>query len=96
MSEWYQKLFLPTGLKEKKFYYLDLNPETLFSDGHAYKRKALFHWGPSRCFCESDLYTTKFGGWESTEIEEKFFGKIDSFGQTAVEYFTSFKHPRIL
>jgi hypothetical protein len=93
VPEWYQKRFLPYGLKEKKFYYLDLNPEKIFSDGHAYKRKAILRWGPRRCFYESDLYTTKFGGWESTEIEEKFFGKIDSSGRTAVEYFTSFQHP---
>lgn len=39
------------------------------------------------------MYTTKFGAWESTEIEEKFFGKIDSSGRTAVEHFASFKHP---
>lgn len=93
VPEWYQRRFLPDGLREKKFYYLDLNPETIFSNGHAYKRKALLLCGPPRCFCESDLYTTKFRGWESTEIEEKFFGKIDSSGRTAVDYFTSFQHP---
>lgn len=93
VPEWYQKRFLPDDLREKKFYYLDLNPETEFSNGRAYKRNALLRWGPPHCFREDNLYTTEFGGWESTEIEEKFFGKIDSSGRTAVKYFTAFQHP---
>lgn len=93
VPEWYQYRFLPNELKENKFFYLDLNPETIVSRERSYKRKALLYWGPPRCFWESDLYTTKFGGWESTEIEEKFFGKIDSSGRNAVEYFASFRHP---
>ena len=93
MPEWYQYRFLPDDLKEKKFYYLDLNPETVFSKGHTYKRKAILRWGADNCFYESDLYKTKFGGWESTEIEEKFFGKIDSSGRSAIEYFATFQHP---
>ena len=95
VPEWYQYRFLPNELKEKKFFYLDLNPETIVSKGSSYKRKALLRWGPPRCFWKSDLYTTKFGGWESTEIEEKFFGKIDSSVRNAVEYFASFQHPSV-
>ena len=30
-------------------------------------------WGPPRCFYRDDLYSTQFGDWKSTEIEEKFF-----------------------
>lgn len=49
--------------------------------------------GPSNCFCQDDLYTTKFGNWESREIEQKFFGRIDTSGREAIEYFTNFQHP---
>ena len=92
---WFQDRFLPDELREKKFYYLDLKPETVVSDGHRYKRNELLRWGPDNCFCERDLYTTKFGGWESTEIEQKFFGKVDLFGRYGVEYFSSFQHPSV-
>lgn len=90
---WYQKRFLPTENEEKKFFYLNMKPDTIISKGKSYQRNALLRWGPKRCFLEPDLYTTKFGKWESTEIEEKFFGKVDSLGQYAVEYFSNFSHP---
>ena len=90
VPEWLQHRFLPDDLKEKKFYYLDLNPETVVSGKHTYIRKALLRWGPDSCFFEEDLYATKFGNWTSTEIEEKFFGKIDSSGVSAVEHFANF------
>jgi hypothetical protein len=92
---WYQKRFLPSELQEKKFYYLDLRPKTIVSNGHSHKRNNLLRWGPSHCFYEKDLYTTKFGSWESTEIEQKFFGKVDTLGHNAVEYFANFKHPSV-
>lgn len=50
-------------------------------------------WGPDNCFYERDLYTTKFGAWESTELEQKFFGRVDSLGSDGVQYFSSFRHP---
>jgi hypothetical protein len=90
---WYQRRFLPAYLKEKKFAYLDLSPDSVISNKRIHKRKALLRWGPPQCFFENDLYTTKFGTWESTEIEEKFFGKVDTSGRAAVEYFDSFRHP---
>ena len=83
IPEWYQYRFLPTALGEKKFYYLDLKPEAVVSSGHRYQRRGVLRWGPRNCFCESDLYTTKFGELESTEIEQKFFGKVDSLGRFA-------------
>lgn len=95
VPEWYQRRFLPNNVQEKKFYYLDLTPDSISNGRWRYKRKALLRWGPSRCFCERDLYTTKFGKWKSTEIEEKFFGKIDSAWSQAVEYWSNFKHPSI-
>jgi len=53
----------------------------------------LLRWGPSRCFCQKDLYTTRFLSFESTEIEQYFFGKIDREGKKAVKYFSDFQHP---
>jgi hypothetical protein len=41
------------------------------------------------------LYTTRFGAWESTEIEEKFLGRVDRAGKRAVEYFATFEHPSV-
>jgi hypothetical protein len=93
VPEWYQYRFLPQNLREQKFYYLDLKPEVIISNGISHRRNDLLRWGPSKCFYEKDLYTTKFGRWESTEIEENFFGKVDSAGRAAVDYFTKFKHP---
>jgi hypothetical protein len=95
VPEWYQQRFLANNVQEKKFYYMDLTPDSISNGRRRYKRKALLRWGPSRCFCEQDLYTTKFGDWQSTEIEEKFFGKIDSAGSRAVEYWSKFEHPSI-
>lgn len=93
VPQWYQYRFLPSELREKKFYYLDIRPEMVVSKGHRYQRNALLRWGPPECFHDRDLYTTKFGNWESTEIEQKFFGKVDSSGCVAVEYFSNFQHP---
>jgi hypothetical protein len=93
VPEWYQKRFLPKG--QHHFYYLDLKPETIVSNGHRYQRKSLLRWGPDKCFYEPDLYTTRFGNWESTEIEQKFFGKIDESGRDAVEYFSTYNHDSI-
>ena len=95
VPEWYQYRFLPQDFREQKFCYLDLKPEIITSNGHSHIRKDLLRWGPAKCFYEKDLYTTKFGNWQSTEIEEKFFGKIDSAGRVAVDYFTAFKHPSV-
>ena len=93
VPKWYQNRFLTDDVREKKFFYLDLTPDTKISGKKRYKRKALLRWGPSKCFYKQDLYTTKFGNWESTEIEEKFFGKVDNFARAAIEYWSTFKHP---
>lgn len=95
VPKWYQYRFLPPDLKQKKFFYLDLKPSTVISGGHPHKRNALLRWGPRRCFAESHLYTTQFASWKSTEIEEKFFGVIDSTARAAVEYFSTFEHPSV-
>jgi hypothetical protein len=94
VPEWYQKRFFPPRVRERKFYYLDLTPERLTSNGHSYTRNAILRWGPDRCFCQDDLYTTsRWLTGNPTEMEERFFGTIDSMGKQAVEYFGDFKHP---
>lgn len=96
VPEWYQKRFLPKDGGEAKFYYLDLKPETVTApNGTHYKRKNILRWGADSCFNIENLYTTKFGNFESTEIEERFFGKIDTEGHKAVEYFCNFQHPDV-
>lgn len=65
----------------------------MISNGHQYTRNALLRWGPPRCFYLDDLYTTAFGAWKSTEIEERFFGPVDQQGKAAVEYFATFERP---
>lgn len=82
-------------MRERKFFYLDLKPQKVFSNGRTYTRNSCLRWGPERCFYEDHLYTTRFGTWQSTEIEQKFFGKIDREGQRAVDYFAEFKHPDV-
>ncbi len=90
---WFQERFIPNASKERKYYYLDMKPETLMSNGRRYTRKSLLRWGPQKCFCEYDLYTTKFGSWISTEIEEKFFGPLDATARESLDYFSTFQHP---
>ncbi len=95
VPKWYQERFLPDSLKEKKFYYLDLKPETVIKNNHRFTRNSLLRWGPPRCFYKDDLYTTKFGDYESTEIEQFFFGAVDSAAPDAIEYFANFTHPSV-
>lgn len=90
---WYQERFIPSGVREKKFFYLDLKPDVLISNNHSFKRNALLRWGPKNCFCQNDLYTTKYGRWVSTDIEEKFFGPIDASARPALDFLTNFEHP---
>ena len=65
------------------------------SNGKKYPRKSILKWGPPKCFYEDHLYTTRFLGWDSTEIEEKFFGKLDTDGNKALDYFLEFEHPSV-
>lgn len=93
VPEWYQNKFIPKEIVDKKFYYLDLYPDFCSQNGHTFQRKSLMRWGPQSCFYEDRLYSTRFGSIESTEIEEKFFGRIDTEGKSALEYFENFTHP---
>ena len=94
VPKWYQYRFFEGSEKEKKFYYLDMKPEVVAGkNGKKHTRRSILRWGPPRCFYKDHLYTTKFMGWESTEIEENFFGIIDKNGKKSVEYFSDFCHP---
>jgi hypothetical protein len=91
VPRWYQERFLPTT-GERKFRYLDLNPDQ-FRDakGIVRTKSPLRRWGAASCFKETDLYTVKFGSFESTEIERFFFGKVDTDGRQAVEFFANYQ-----
>ncbi|WP_273242670.1 DUF4238 domain-containing protein [Hyphomonas atlantica corrig.] len=89
VPEWYQKRFLEVG--KDKFYYLDLDPETIVNNGHAYKRRSLLRWAPSQCFAQDDLYTTRLGEIENRDIEKFFFGQLDTLAPKAVHHFANFE-----
>lgn len=87
---WYQERFLPTT-GERKFRYLDLTPEKFRDPTGILRTKTPWHrWGAASCFKEADLYTTKYGRYESTDIEQFFFGKVDDQGRDAVEFFAQY------
>ena len=88
VPEWYQKRFLAAG--KGKYFYLDLEPDTVTSNGHTYRRKELNNWGPVSCFAQDDLYTTTWGGLENRDIEKFFFGQLDDKGRSAVDFFSDF------
>lgn len=75
---------------EGKHWYLDLKPEQVVRDGHRFTRRDLLQWGPVSCFAEDELYTVKWGSQENVDIERFFFGRVDSEGKSAVEFFSDF------
>jgi hypothetical protein len=89
VSEWYQRRFMLAG--QGRYWYLDLNPEQVVQTGHRFTRRALLPWGPASCFAEDDLYTTKWGTEENVDIERFFFGRVDTEGKSAVEFFSDFQ-----
>ena len=92
---WYQERFIPSNAPERKFYYLDLRPQTVVSNGKKFSRNSILRWGPRSCFWQKDLYTTEYGGRLSTEIEQKFFGPLDDSARPALDYFANFTHPSV-
>lgn len=96
VPEWYQKRFIPRNQVNRELYRLDLKPGYFVDPrGVSHPRRAVRRLGFRYCFAETDLYTTRFGLNESTDIEERFFGKIDNNGRRAVSYFTDFSHPAV-
>jgi hypothetical protein len=95
VPQWYQRLFIPAA-GDHELYLLDLKPGW-FRDGRGvrHRRKALRRTGTRRCFAMDDLYTTRFGGIDSHDLERIFFGKVDASGKEAVEFFAQFDHDRV-
>jgi hypothetical protein len=80
---WYQKRFLPPG--QRPFFYLDFHPERKeLSDGRIITMNDMHRWGPNKCFCKQDLYTTSIFGVPNDEIERFLFGAIDREGSVAI------------
>lgn len=90
---WYQKRFLPPGQVDQELFYLDFVPR-VFVDPRGVKHpiNPVKQQGFKHCFAHDDLYTVTFGGMESTQLEQAFFGELDSNGRDAVEYWTGFDH----
>ncbi|HET9741870.1 MAG TPA: DUF4238 domain-containing protein [Terriglobales bacterium] len=88
VPQWYQRGFLLPGAS--RFFYLDLNPDTVVQAGVSHKRNAVLRWGPKSCFYRDDLYTVKLGQWSTDQIERVFFGEVDRRGRDAVRHFAHF------
>lgn len=85
VPRWYQKRFLPSG--QKSLWYLDLKPETITNEDVKYQKRALRFWEPARCFCETDLYSLRFGEETTDALEKHLFGVVDRKGASAAEFF---------
>ena len=87
VPQWYQN-----GFKEPNtgtLSYLDLHPKKIrLGDGREFSHKSLFKNAPtSRCFFQTDLYSTFFGPFINDEIERFLFGAYDTTGAEAVRAF---------
>ena len=94
VPQWYQKGFLTNT--NDKLYYLDLTPDKILypdgtpvtlPDGTPRTHKNLNHWHTSKCFYQTDLYTTFFGQYINDDVETFLFGKVDDEGARAVRAF---------
>ena len=75
VPQWYQKGFLKSD--SNKLCYLDLNPDKkVLADGRIITFNDRHNWPTSRCFYQTDLYTTIFGNYINDDIEKFLFGKI--------------------
>lgn len=88
VPQWYQRRFLAPG--KTKYFYLDMQPDTIIQNGVEHQRESLLHWGPKRCFRRDDLYTVKLGNWTTDQIERRFFGAVDRRGREAVSHFAGY------
>ena len=91
VPQWYQKRFVPVGMKEHKLFYLDLMPEKItHPDGKSHYRAALRKLGSVSCFMEKTLYTRYFGNRASDVIEKRFFGELDKRGASGVKFYSNY------
>jgi len=89
VPQWYQRRFMLPS--QHRCWYLDLKPEEVVRDGHKYTRRDLLQRGSGIMFAQNDLYTTRWGEEENIEIEKFFFGRVDTEGKSAVEFFSDFR-----
>lgn len=83
VPQWYQKQFIEPG--RDKIVYLDTKlPIKTTGDGRKIQLPSFFNSPTSRCFFETDLYSTFFGTSINDEIERKLFGEVDDLGAKAV------------
>lgn len=86
VPQWYQRRFQPDGLKENKFFYLDLTPEKVIHPDNRYHfREECRRLGTAKCFMQDHLYTLLFGEHATDVIEKRFFGKIDQIGADIID-----------
>lgn len=86
VPQWYQKGFLFN--ESDPIHYLDLHPDKRrLNDGRIITLNNQFKYPSSKCFYQTDLYTTFFGGHGNDEIERLLFGQVDDSGARAVRAF---------
>jgi hypothetical protein len=86
VPRWYQEGFFETG--ENTLAYLDLQPiQYPQADGTLKSGRSVWHRPTSRCFVETDLYSTFFGTSVNDEIERLLFGVVDRSGAPTVRAF---------
>ena len=96
VPQWYQEGFIPQDEPVRNLRYLDLNPDTFTTpDGRVITDKSIKSWGPSKCFAQDDLYTRWFGEERNTQVEQNFFGQIDTNARKSIKYFSEYDHTSI-
>lgn len=86
VPQWYQKGFLSSA--SNKLHYLNLSPDTKkLPDGRVITFNNRDQFPPSKCFYQTDLYTTFFGDYINDDIEKLLFGKVDCSGAKAIRAF---------
>jgi len=86
VPQWYQRGFLLEH--SNQLHYLNLDPDTKkLPNGSVITMNDRNIWPTSRCFYQTDLYTTFFGEFINDEIERRLFGEIDDIGARVVRAF---------
>ena len=78
---------------QDRYYRLDLKPDSIDNQHARYTRNTLHCWSPKRIFAETDLYTTRWGQISNTEMEQFFFGRLDSRATSALDYYETYTRP---
>ena len=87
---------MPVEENDRNLFYLDLKPDEFTTgDGRKIIDKAVKRRGVSQCFKQDDLYTRWFGHTRNTQVEQYFFGRIDSDAIASIKYFENYDHTDI-